>query len=97
LLFEPDLILSAIEAERATKAGGVPTMLLALMEQLKKKTYDISSLNLMESGGAPVPVALAQRVRSELGADLVTVYGQTELSPVVCQTSPDDSIEDKAQ
>ncbi|MEG0936375.1 MAG: AMP-binding protein, partial [Clostridia bacterium] len=49
------------------------------------------------SGGAPVPVALTERVRSELGCDLVTVYGQTELSPIVCQTAPEDSAQDKAQ
>ncbi len=56
----------------------------------------VSSLQLAMSGGAPIPVALTERVRAELGCDLVTVYGQTELSPIVCQTAPDDSAEDKA-
>src|SRR5580692_3220304 len=30
------------------------------------------------------------------GAGITPVYGQTELSPIVCQTSPDDTLEDKA-
>ncbi len=95
--FDPDLVLQAIADERGTRLGGVPTMLLALLEQRKAKTYDLSSLQLAMSGGAPVPVALTERVRTEMGCDLVTVYGQTELSPIVCQTAPGDSAEDKAQ
>ncbi|MDR3065034.1 MAG: AMP-binding protein [Comamonas sp.] len=95
--FEPDLVLQATEDERGTRLSGVPTMLLALLEQRRARTYDLSSLQLAMSGGAPVPVALTERVRAELGCDLVTVYGQTELSPIVCQTAPDDSAQDKAQ
>nr|WP_222613970.1 AMP-binding protein [Comamonas testosteroni] len=95
--FDPDLVLRAVVEEGGTRVGGVPTMLLALMELQKHKRYDLSTLKLVMSGGAPVPVALTERVRSELGCDLVTVYGQTELSPVVCQTAPEDSAEDKAQ
>lgn len=94
--FDPGLVLQAIEDERGTRLGGVPTMLLAMLEQLKAKEYDVSSLKLAMSGGAPVPVALTERLRKELGCDLVTVFGQTELSPIVCQTSPSDSAEDKA-
>ncbi|RKJ97325.1 AMP-binding protein [Alicycliphilus denitrificans] len=95
-VFDPDLVLQAIEDERGTRVGAVPTMLLAMLEQRKAGHYDISSLKLAMSGGAPVPVALTERVRDELGCDLVTVFGQTELSPIVCQTSPRDSMEDKA-
>lgn len=95
--FDPDLVLQAIEDERGTRFGGVPTMLLALLEQCKVKDYDLSSLQLSMSGGAPIPVVLTERVRAELGCDLVTVYGQTELSPIVCQTAPDDSAADKAR
>lgn len=95
-VFDPDLVLQAIEDERGTRIGAVPTMLLAMLEQRKAKNYDISSLALAMSGGAPVPAALTERVRSELGCDLVTVFGQTELSPIVCQTSPEDSTHDKA-
>lgn len=95
-VFDPDLVLQAIDDERGTRIGAVPTMLLAMLEQRKVKNYDLSSLALAMSGGAPVPIALTERVHKELGCDLVTVYGQTELSPIVCQTSPEDSVQDKA-
>jgi len=96
LLFDPALMLAAIERERADRALGVPTMLIALLEQQRKSNYDLSCLRTMLCGGAPVPVELLRRVKQGLGCDLSTVYGQTELSPIVCQTSPDDTLEDKA-
>ena len=96
LLFDPELMLAAIERERADRALGVPTMLIALLEQQRKSNYDLSSLRTALCGGAPVPVELLRRVEQGLGCDLSTVYGQTELSPIVCQTSPDDTLEDKA-
>ncbi|WP_256441665.1 class I adenylate-forming enzyme family protein [Bradyrhizobium sp. sGM-13] len=42
------------------------------------------------SGGAPVPPELHKRVREALKTPLMTVYGQTELSPIVSQTTFDD-------
>ena len=96
LLFDPELVLAAIERERGDLTLGVPTMLIALLEQQRKSNYDLSSLRTALCGGAPVPVELLRRVEQGLGCDLTPVYGQTELSPIVCQTSPDDTLEDKA-
>jgi fatty-acyl-CoA synthase/long-chain acyl-CoA synthetase len=48
------------------------------------------------SGGASVPPALVARVEQAFGCGFSTVFGQTELSPIVTQTSPDDSTADKA-
>jgi acyl-CoA synthetase (AMP-forming)/AMP-acid ligase II len=96
LLFEPGTLLAAIEQWRGEVVFGVPTMLLALLEHPSVGQRDLSSLRVGLSGGAPVPADLLRRVERALGCDLISVYGQTELSPVVAQTSPDDSVEDKA-
>jgi len=96
LLFDPELVLAAMERERGNLTLGVPTMLIALLEQQRKSKHDLSSLRTALCGGAPVPVELLRRVEEGLGCDLTPVYGQTELSPIVCQTSPDDMLEDKA-
>jgi acyl-CoA synthetase (AMP-forming)/AMP-acid ligase II len=96
LLFDPELVLAAIERERGDLTLGVPTMLIALLEPQRKSNYDLSSLRTALCGGAPVPVELLRRVEQGLGCDLTPVYGQTELSPIVCQTSPSDRLEDKA-
>ncbi|WP_084029625.1 AMP-binding protein [Bradyrhizobium sp. LMTR 3] len=94
LLFEPSLVLDAIATWRAQVVFGVPTMLLAMIEQLKSAPRDLTSLRAALSGGAPVPPELHKRVRQALKTPLMTVYGQTELSPIVSQTTFDDP-EDK--
>lgn len=94
--FDPDLVLSAIQEERASFNGGVPTMIIALLEQYGKKRYDVSTLTCIGSGGSAVPEVLTEQVKSVFGCDLVTVYGQTEASPIICQTSREDSARDKA-
>ncbi|MAY85142.1 MAG: long-chain fatty acid--CoA ligase [Pseudooceanicola sp.] len=97
LLFDPDLMLRTIEQEKATVIAGVPTMMAALLDQCTKKDYDLSSVRVAYSGGAPVPIDLCRRVEKAIGAALVSVYGQTELSPIVCATGPSDSELDKAE
>jgi fatty-acyl-CoA synthase len=95
-LFDPALVLTAAQDHRADLLPGVPTMLIAMLAHPGFDQFDLSRLSVVLSGGSPVPPELARRVEQRFGAQFTTVYGQTELSPVVTQTSPDDSPEDKA-
>lgn len=95
--FDTEAVLAAIEREKATVLYGVPTMLIALLEHPKRGQYDLSSLRFANSGGAPVPPELLRRVQAGLGCDLLSVYGQTEASPIVCQTAQHDVPADKAE
>jgi len=90
LLFEPSVVLDAIAKWRAQVVFGVPTMLLAMIEQVKSAPRDLGCLRATLSGGAPVPPELHKRVREALKTPLMTVYGQTELSPIVAQTAFED-------
>jgi len=96
LLFDPQLVLELIETEQVEFMGGVPTMLVALMEHPDFDTRDLSSLKCVISGGSTVPAPLVRRIEESLGVDFVIVFGQTECSPVASMTRPSDSIEDKA-
>lgn len=96
VMFDPELVLLAIERERAELFFGVPTMQIALLQHPSRNWRDLSSLKVAISGGAPVPPELLRRIELGLGCELLAVYGQTEASPIICQTSPGDSIEDKA-
>lgn len=96
LLFEPEMVMMAIENEQATVFFGVPTMQIAILEHPKRTERDLSSLKVAISGGAPVPPELLRRVEAGLGCELLAVYGQTESSPIICETSPGDAVEDKA-
>jgi fatty-acyl-CoA synthase len=94
-MFEPGLFLELIELEEPWYAGGVPTMLIAAMEHPDMSRRDLSSWKSAVAGGAQVPEALVRRVEDSLGVDFTIVYGQTECSPVLTNSRPSDSAEDK--
>lgn len=94
--FEPALMLELCEAERVTHFLAVPTMLVALLADSGLKGRDLGSLELICSGGAPVPAELVRRVQREFGARFSILFGQTEAAPVITMTRPDDTPEDIA-
>jgi fatty-acyl-CoA synthase len=93
--FDPGLLLALVEAERPWFLAGVPTMLLAVLDHPDLGSRDLSSLQAVLSGGAQVPEALVRRIEHSLGADFTIVFGQTECSPALTNTSPEDTPEDK--
>jgi fatty-acyl-CoA synthase len=97
LAFDPALVLELIETEQAGFSGGVPTMLIAMMEHPDLARRDLSSLRSMASGGAPVPADLVRRIESTLDVRFAIVFGQTECMAVATMTRLDDTPEDKAE
>ncbi len=71
-------------------------MITAIMQHPALSTYDLSSLKLIGTGGAPVPVALMEQVKERLGADVFIGFGQTEATCGITTTLSDDSFELKA-
>src|SRR5262249_7245917 len=70
---------------------------IALMEHPDFAGRDLSRLRAVVSGGSTVPADLVRRVESVLGVDFGIVFGMTEASPVITQTWPHDTPEDKAE
>lgn len=94
LRFEPDRILRAIARHRATFLMGVPTMTIALMEEAKRATYDLTSLTAIHSAAAPTPSWVWREIQQAFGCDeIFTSYGQTETTATIVCTQPGDSIE----
>jgi fatty-acyl-CoA synthase len=93
-LFDPKVVVPLIETQRASIILGVPTMVLALLEQQEQQPVDASSLQVVSCGGANVAPELVRRVQAAFGATFSTLYGQTESSPVITQHHLDDSIDD---
>lgn len=94
--FDPALVLDLCEQEQATAVAGVPTMLLALLEQPGLADRDLSRLRAVLCGGATVPPELVRRIETAFGARFSTIFGQTETSPVITQTRLHDAPVDKA-
>jgi long-chain acyl-CoA synthetase len=81
LRFDARETLRDIEEKRATLFPGVPTMWIAINELPGVETRDFSSLRLVSSGGAPLPVEVAERLERIVGQKLAGGWGMTETSP----------------
>ncbi len=96
-IFDPAMILSVMERERPRFILGVPTMIVALIDEAEKSGRRITSVERMMSGGAMVAPELVRKAKEIFGSMIQIVYGQTESSPVIAQTRSDDTIEDLTQ
>jgi long-chain acyl-CoA synthetase len=79
--FDVDTALDDIEVKKATVFAGVPTMWIALANVPDIAKRDLSSLRYVASGGAPLPVEVADRFLELTGHKLGGGWGMTETSP----------------
>jgi long-chain acyl-CoA synthetase len=79
--FDVATTLHDIEVKRATVFPGVPTMWIALANAPGIERRDLSSLKRVSSGGAPLPVEVAERFEKLTGHRLGGGWGMTETSP----------------
>ncbi len=78
-VFDAGQAMRLIEAERITVLPGAPTVYVCILDDPARGSFDLSSLRLAVTGAADVPVALVERMRRELGFEVVlTAYGLTE-------------------
>jgi fatty-acyl-CoA synthase len=96
--FDARKVLETVERERCTALYGVPTMFLAEMEDAEFRRFNLSSLRTGVMAGALCPEALMRRAIDEMNLREITiVYGLTEASPGITQTSRDDTIEHRTR
>jgi acyl-CoA synthetase (AMP-forming)/AMP-acid ligase II len=82
-----------IESERITVLPGAPAIYQAMLESPERGKHDLSSLRLAVTGAATVPVALVERMQTEMGFDTVlTAYGLTEaVVATMCRPGDEDT------
>ena len=93
-VFDPVMIVRVTERERPGFTMVVPTMLIALLEEVARSGRDASSLTRVMSGGAMVGPDVINRAKASFGAMVQIVYGQTECSPVITMARHDDALAD---
>jgi long-chain acyl-CoA synthetase len=79
--FDVATTLDDIEVRKATVFPGVPTMWIALANTPDIDKRDFSSLRYVASGGAALPVEVAERFEKLTGHKLGGGWGMTETSP----------------
>jgi long-chain acyl-CoA synthetase len=91
--FDPERALELIERERVTIFGGVPTMVMQVIDAPAFATRDTSSVRSISYGGAPAPPDLVRRIKEHfpVGAP-ANGYGLTETSAMSTMNAGDDYV-----
>jgi HIP---CoA ligase len=94
LVYDPGQAMRLIAAERITVLPGAPTIYQTILDHPARSRFDLSSLRLAVTGAAVVPVALVERMQSELSFDTVlTAYGLTEaVVATMCRPGDDPKL-----
>ncbi len=83
--------LKTIDKKRPTVFPAVPTIYTAINNAPEARKFDLTSLKICISGGAPLPVEVKRAFEAMTGSVVVEGYGLSETSPVVC-TNPTHGI-----
>jgi long-chain acyl-CoA synthetase len=80
--FDIGEVMRSIQKEKVTVFCGVPTMYVAINHHPEVAKFDLKTVRLAFSGGAPLPLAVRRRFNELTGGNLVEGYGLTESSAV---------------
>jgi acyl-CoA synthetase (AMP-forming)/AMP-acid ligase II len=80
--FDLEQFLTLVQDRKVTRAYVVPPIALALAKHPLVDQYDLSSLNLIFSGAAPLGAELEEATAARLGTRVCQGYGMTESAPV---------------
>jgi acyl-CoA synthetase (AMP-forming)/AMP-acid ligase II len=80
--FDPVAMLETIQRERITMTFMVAAMLHAVLDVPQLRSYDLSSMRMIVTAAAPIPVPLLKRAIDMLGPVFSVQYGCTELGSI---------------
>jgi len=89
--FDAQLCLELIQRHKITNMFVVPPALLALASFPEREKFDMSTLEFIVSGAAPLPPEVARRAQEVYGCKVVQGYGMTETS-AVSNVSPPNRV-----
>lgn len=90
--FEPEKYIAALVEHRATFTFLVPTMIYALLDHLRSRTADFSSLRMLSYGASPMSPSRIEEAIRVFGPILVQSYGQTECPSNILFLSQEDHL-----
>jgi fatty-acyl-CoA synthase len=89
--FDPVEALQLVERERVSILIGVPMAYSMMLAVQDFDSYDLSSLLICGTGGAPCAPELAREMQERFGCAVHIGFGTTELAGGIAATSLDDS------
>ena len=92
--FDPERALELIEREQITTFGGVPTMVMQVLDSPRFPTSDVSSVRNVSYGGAPAPPELVRRIAQAFPVGQPgNGYGMTETTAATSMNSGPDYVD----
>ena len=82
--FEPQAFLEAMQEHKVSVGFLVPPIILFLAKHPIVKGFDLSRLQWIMSGAAPLDAATQESLSAELKTPVFQGWGMTELSPIGC-------------
>ena len=96
--FDAKETLDTLSKEKCTALYGVPTMFIAMLQELDLKTRDLSKMRTGIMAGTTCPVEVMKKVNEQMNMKEVTIcYGMTETAPVSFQSFVDDPVEKRCE
>ncbi|MBI5590814.1 MAG: long-chain-fatty-acid--CoA ligase [Deltaproteobacteria bacterium] len=95
--FVPKAVLETMQNEKVTAAMMVPTMINFLLNVPEMEKFDLSSLQWVMVGGAPMSPANAKRMTKQLGCRYISGYGLTETCPLLTVGNLKDTLKDLSE
>lgn len=93
-VFDAEAVFRRIEADRISVLPGPPTLYLSMLAHPKLTQTNLSSLRVAVTGASTIPPVLIERMRRELGFEVVlTAYGLTECGGLATICAADDDAE----
>ena len=93
--FDPEEWMTLAVARRVNRAMLVPTMLKRVMDHPRFGEYDLSSLDVITYGAAPMPLPVIRDAIAKFpGTRFINAFGQTETASTITMLPPDDHVLD---
>lgn len=87
--FESKEYLDAVQKYRATNLGGAPQLFIQLLNFADFDTYDISSVKVVGSGAAPLPLSILDKMLKAFKGLVAEGYGLSECACTTTINPPD--------
>ncbi|MGC9154608.1 MAG: long-chain fatty acid--CoA ligase [Ferrimicrobium sp.] len=84
--FDPKMVIRLINEEEVTKAAGVPTIWIAVLDELHRSSERLDGLKELLCGGSQPPYAMIKSYLEEYDVRLLQAWGMTETSPIATTT-----------
>lgn len=85
-------VLEAVQKYRCSAVVAVPTIYVAFVNHPNIDNYDLTSMLVCGSGGAPMPVEVAKQFEAKTGGIIFEGYGLSETAPVATMNPSDPNL-----